>query len=94
MPQINSKKPLKKTKQAGKLKRKKTKFRKVAFKLTDAQRKALDNYCHINNTTPVRFIKTLINKRVERYRDKKHEEQHITHNQLSLFDAKESSNQK
>ncbi|MCF8307583.1 MAG: hypothetical protein K9I68_01095 [Bacteroidales bacterium] len=41
-------------------KRKKTKYRKITFKLTDRQRKSLEAYCRAINTTPVMFIKDSI----------------------------------
>lgn len=41
-------------------KRKKTKYRKITFKLTDRQRKSLEAYCRAINTTPVMFIKNSI----------------------------------
>ncbi len=75
-----------KKKFAKKAKRKRIKYRKIAFKFTDNQRKALEKYCRIHNTTPVRFIKTLVNKRVERYRDLEPENSYVTENQLNLFD--------
>lgn len=41
-------------------KRKKTKYRKITFKLTSRQRNSLEAYCRELNTTPVRFIKDAI----------------------------------
>lgn len=41
-------------------KRKKTKYRKITFKLTDRQRKSLEAYCRAIDTTPVKFIKESI----------------------------------
>lgn len=90
MSQLNSSKTSTSPKRSKKNKRKKIKYRKVAFKLTDAQRKALDHYCRIHNTTPVRFIKSLVNIRVDRYRDKELNESYVTPNQLSLFDMDDS----
>ncbi len=83
-----------KTKQNKKRKRKKVKYRKVAFKFTDAQRKALDRYCSTHNTTPVRFIKAVVNKKTERYRDSDYEPSYVTENQLKLFDEETSKKNK
>ena len=41
-------------------KKKKTKYRKISFKLTDRQKKSLDAYCRELGTTPVQFIKATI----------------------------------
>ncbi len=71
-------------------KRKKIRYRKIAFKLTDGQKKALERYCRIHSTTPVRFIKALVNNKVERYRNYDHEPSYVTENQLTLFEAESS----
>ena len=91
MPQSNSK-PTQNKKR--KRKRKKVKYRKIGFKFTDAQKKALDRYCSTNNTTPVRFIKSLVNKKTERYRDSDYEPSFVTENQLKLFDEETSEKNK
>lgn len=41
-------------------KRKKTKYRKITFKLTDKQRRSLEAYCRAIDTTPVKYIKESI----------------------------------
>jgi len=45
--------------------RKKTKFREVSFKLTDRQKKALDEYCGANKSTPIKVIKGSIRKIID-----------------------------
>ncbi len=67
-------------------KRRPVKFRKVSFKLTEGQKAALDRFCRMNNTTPVRFIKALVNHHVERYRPESQPPSYVTENQLELFD--------
>lgn len=66
--------------------RKKVKYRKVDFKLTDGQKKALERYCRVHNVTPVRFIKSLVNNHVARYRNESAPPSYVTENQLELFD--------
>lgn len=41
-------------------KKRKTKYRKITFKLTDRQKKSLEAYCREVDTTPVKFIKESI----------------------------------
>ena len=66
-------------------KRKPVKFKKVSFKLTTGQKAALDRFCRAHKTTPVRFIKALVNDRVERYRPENPPPSFVTENQLELF---------
>jgi hypothetical protein len=73
-----------------KSKRKPIKFRQVSFKLTEYQKKALEKYCKTNKLTPVRFMKSLINGHVERYREQVPTQSYVTDNQLELFGADDS----
>lgn len=66
-------------------KRKTIKYRQVSFKLSEYQKKALDKYCKTYKVTPVRFMKSLINGHVERYRDHAPPPSYVTDNQLELF---------
>ncbi len=68
-------------------KRKNIKYRQVSFKLSEYQKKALDRYCKMNQITPVRFMKALINGHVERYRDQAPSTSYVTDNQLQLFES-------
>ena len=85
---------LKKKKQAKLPKRKKIKYRKLAVKFTDTQKKAIDHYCYVHGTTPVRFIKSLVNKRVEPYRNSQYEPSYVTENQLTLFEMESAGEKK
>ncbi len=67
-------------------KKKGIKYRKLGFKLTTGQKKALDHYCKTNNITPIRFIKSLVNDHVSRYREQSPRQSYVTKNQLTLFD--------
>jgi hypothetical protein len=67
--------------------RKKIRFRKMNFKLTQGQMEALERLCRQKKTTPVRFLKTLVNSQVERYRSETPPVSYVTENQLELFDV-------
>lgn len=69
-----------------KKKRKPVRFRQISFKLTEGQKTALDRYCTAYKTTPVRFIKSLVNSHVERYRPESPPQSFVTENQLPLFE--------
>lgn len=68
-----------------KKKRKPIRFRQLCFKLTEGQRAALERFCRAHNTTPVRYIKWLVNSQVERYRPELPPASYVTENQLELF---------
>ncbi len=68
-------------------KRKGIKYRQVSFKLTESQKKALDRYCKTHKLTPVRFMKTLVNNHVARYKTEPPPPSYVTENQLELFDS-------
>ena len=74
------------TRYRSKRKKKGIQYKKVGFKLTVGQKKALERYCKLNNLTPVRFMKSLVNSHVARYRDEPHPPSYVTKNQLKLFD--------
>jgi len=67
-------------------KRKRIKYRQMGFKLTDGQKKALDHYCNVHKVTPIRFIKSLVNNHVARYRPGDPPPSYVTENQLDLFE--------
>ncbi len=69
--------------------KKKIKYRKLGFKLTEGQKGALDAYCRVHRITPVRFIKALINQQVAKYRDNPAPPSFVTPNQLELFQEEE-----
>ncbi|MFP4063875.1 MAG: hypothetical protein ACLFS0_00035 [Bacteroidales bacterium] len=72
------------TRPAGK--RRRIKYRQMGFKLTDGQKKALEHYCKVHKVTPVRFIKSLVNNHVARYRPGDPPPSYVTENQLDLFE--------
>ncbi len=69
-----------------KRKKKGIQYKKVGFKLTVGQKKALERFCKMNKLTPVRFMKSLVNNYVARYREEPHPPSYVTKNQLKLFD--------
>jgi hypothetical protein len=72
-----------------KRRRKPIRFRQITFKLTEGQKAALDRYCKTYRTTPIRFIKALVNGHVERYRPDSPPPNFVTENQLELFEPEE-----
>lgn len=69
-----------------KVKAKKPKFRKITFKITDGQKQALEYICKKQQTTPVRFLKSVIRKQTARYKSNPVPVNYATPNQLQLFD--------
>ncbi len=70
--------------QKKKVKRKKTKYRKVTFKLTANQKAGVDRYCEIYGTTPIKLYKNAIKLYVGKVADQKKTEK-VIDNQLNLF---------
>lgn len=66
-------------------KRKKVKYRKMSFKLSEVQYRALLIYCRRQKTTPIRYLKTLINHQIERYKQELPPPSFVSENQLKLF---------
>lgn len=67
-------------------KAKKSKFRKITFKITDGQKQALEYVCKKQQTTPVRYLKSVIRKQTARYKSTPVPVNYVTPNQLQLFD--------
>ncbi|MFW5758090.1 MAG: hypothetical protein ACOCYO_05355 [Bacteroidota bacterium] len=67
-------------------KKKKVKFKKIAFKITESQMMALDSLCKKQNTTTVRYIKSVLKKQTAGFKPVPVEKNYLTQNQLSLFD--------
>ncbi len=75
---------LKNPKKTGRKKR--VKFKKITFKITESQMLALDSLCKRQNSTTVRYIKSMIKKQTAGFKPVSVEKSYVTHNQLSLFD--------
>ena len=69
-----------------KSKKKKVRYKKIVFKITDGQKEALEVLCKRQNTTPVRYLKSVIRKQTSRYRANAQPVSYVTENQLQLFD--------
>lgn len=65
--------------------KKKIKYKKITFMVTDVQKEALEVICKRQKTTPVRFLKSVVKKHTARYKADK-EPCVVTENQLQLFD--------
>ncbi|MFW5792855.1 MAG: hypothetical protein ACOCWC_01125 [Bacteroidota bacterium] len=70
-----------------KAKRKKVKYKKIAFKITAFQQEALTKYCKRHKTTPVRYLKSIVNKQAAKYRSEMPPVSYVSENQLELFDS-------
>lgn len=77
--------------------RKKTKYKRVAFKLTQKQKQRLDDFCEGSGGTPIKTIKYAIMDYIERNESIKPQPKSkvkIGKNQLSIFDLIDSSHDK
>jgi len=68
MPKTNILKKAGKPKSLKAAKRKKFKSKQISMKLSYDQYRALEKFCKKHETTPVRLIKNIIIKQIERYR--------------------------
>ncbi len=71
-------------------KKKKVKFKTVAFKLSARQKRSLTNYCEARKTTPNKLIKKAIRRYIEFYASEVPAEYFVTENQLDLFEEEEN----
>ena len=79
-----------------KKKRKTTKYRTIAFKLTDRQKKSLEKNSRVRRTTPIKLIKRSIDHFLSLQAEEKPPD-YATPNQLDLFgeqDAEENTEKK
>ncbi|SRR6056297_2174946 len=67
-------------------KKKRVKFKRIAFKVTESQMMALESICKKQNTTAVRYIKSLLKKQTDGFKPVPVEKNYVTQNQLSLFE--------
>jgi hypothetical protein len=82
------------TPQKRKPKRKKIKYKKISFKITAFQKEAMELYCKRHKTTPVRFLKSVVQKQATKYRAEMPPISYVSENQLQLFDLEESKSAK
>ncbi len=72
-------------------KKKKIKYKKFAFKLSEKQKVIIDKFCNAKKMSPNKMIKTAIRDYISKFADSLAEEDSISENQLSLFDVDEDS---
>ena len=66
--------------------RKKAKYKTVAFKLSAKQMKSLKNYCRARKTTPTKLIKKSIRYYIENFSEEVPQKYYATTNQLDIFE--------
>lgn len=67
-------------------KKRKTRYKQITFKITHAQKEALEAICKRQKTTPIRFLKSVVSKQTARYKSSPPPVNYVTENQLQLFD--------
>jgi hypothetical protein len=74
-------------KQKGKKKTKKRRFRfkQIAFKLSEKQYRSLINYCKARKTTPLKLLKKSIDKYINGYDIQVPKQYFVSEKQLELF---------
>ena len=72
-----------------KKKKRKIKYKKFEFKLSEKQKKIIDKFCHAKKVSPNKMMKTAIRDYITRFAGSLPEEDYISENQLKLFDVEE-----
>ena len=70
-------------------KKKKIKYKKFAFKLSEKQKSIIDRFCRAKKVSHNKMIKSAIKDYIRKFADSLPEEDFISENQLSLFDVEE-----
>lgn len=65
-------------------KRKTTRFKTISFKITARQRRSLENYCRIYDTTPIKIIKQRLDPFLTKFAEM-NKQMPVVVNQLDLF---------
>ncbi len=66
--------------------RKKIRYRRVAFKITINQKKTIQTYCETRKITQIKLFKKAVKFYMERNQAMPKNDYHISKNQLKLFD--------
>lgn len=74
-----------------KRKKKKIRYKKFEFKLSDKQRNIIERFCLLKKTSPNKMIKAAIREYIGKYADSFPEDEFLGENQLRLFDFDEES---
>jgi hypothetical protein len=72
-----------------KKKKRKIKYKKFEFKLSEKQKKIIDKFCRARKVSPNKMIKAAIRDYIIKFADSLPEEDYISENQLQLFDVEE-----
>jgi len=72
-----------------KKKKKRIRYKKFEFKLSEKQKKIIDKFCHAKKVSPNKMIKSAIRDYISKFADSLPEEDYISENQLQLFDVEE-----
>ena len=72
-------------------KKKKIKYKKFAFKLSEKQKVIIDKFCKAKKISPNKMIKSAIRDCISKFADSLPEEDFISENQLSLFEVEDDS---
>jgi ribosomal protein S20 len=72
-------------------KKKKIKYKKFAFKLSEKQKSIIDRFCRAKKISHNKMIKSAIKDYIRKFADSLPEEEYIGENQLKLFDVDEET---
>lgn len=72
-------------------KKRKIKYKKFAFKLSEKQKSIIDRFCRAKKVSHNKMIKTAIKEYIRKFADSLPEEDYISENQLKLFDVDEET---
>ena len=71
----------------------KTKYKKIVFKLSAKQKESIDRYCTQKQITPIKLIKSSLKDFICIGDDLKKDDNMISENQLALFDMDNTGEQ-
>jgi len=72
-----------------KKKKRKIRYKKFEFKLSEKQKRIIDKFCHAKKISPNKMIKSAIKDYISKFAGSLPEEDYISENQLQLFDVEE-----
>jgi hypothetical protein len=66
--------------------KKKIRYKRIAFKITSNQKMIIQDYCIAKRTTPIKLFKKAVKFYMEKNQTMQKHDYHISKNQLKLFD--------
>jgi hypothetical protein len=72
-------------------KKRKIRYKKFAFKLSDKQKSIIDKFCKAKKISHNKMIKSAIKDYIRKFADSLPEDDCISENQLSLFDVEDET---